>query len=176
VPDLGVTEFVDVGSMAWWIHLAFLLFGRAADLFSTWLATPNLALEANPLARRLGWRFGLPLNLALALVTASWPLLAISLTTTSLLVAARNFQHAWLMRTLGESGYRLWFSECIARSRRGLVVVSHLGEALLTAVVGAALLFFSGFRLVPFGIGLGIVAYATAVAVFTTISLWRCRE
>jgi hypothetical protein len=175
MPDLALDEFVAVGSKVWWILLACLLFGRGADLLSTWLATPNLALEANPVARRLGWRYGLPLNLVLSFVVASWPMLAVALSTTSLLVAARNLQNAWLMRTLGESHYRLWLSECVTRSRRGLVYFSHLGEAVLTGMVGAALLWFSAWRLIPFAIGLGIVAYATAVGVFTTISLWRWR-
>ncbi len=35
------------------------------DFLSTWVATPNLVLEGNPIAKKLGWRWGIPLNLAL---------------------------------------------------------------------------------------------------------------
>jgi hypothetical protein len=80
-------------------------------------------LEGNPVARRLGWKFGVPLNLALALGFGLWPLLAISLTTTSLLVAARNLQSAWLMRSMGELDYRCWIADRIAE------VWAHPGTA-----------------------------------------------
>ena len=28
------------------------------DFLSTWVATPNLVLEGNPIAKKLGWRWG----------------------------------------------------------------------------------------------------------------------
>lgn len=38
------------------IELGFILaLCRGVDLFTTWLATPTLAWEWNPLMRRLGW-------------------------------------------------------------------------------------------------------------------------
>lgn len=170
---IRLEEFVSFGAPAWWGFLGLILFGRFMDMFSTWMATPNLVLEANPIARRLGWRAGVLVNLGLALAFACWPLLAISLSTTSVLVAARNLQHAWLMRTMGEYQYRFWFSDRVADAPRGLVLACHLGEALLTGFVGAALLIFARFQLVPFAIGLGIFAYAVAVAVFTTVAILR---
>ena len=83
--------------------LFLLLFvARGMDFLSTWVATPNLVLEGNPIAKKLGWKWGIPLNLALCVGLAFWPLPAIVISTTSVLVAARNFQSAWLMRSLGE--------------------------------------------------------------------------
>jgi hypothetical protein len=34
-----------------------LLVSRIGDVLSTYLLTPSLALEANPVVRKLGWRF-----------------------------------------------------------------------------------------------------------------------
>ncbi len=48
-------DFIPFGSRLYFFLLAFLLFARAKDFLSTWIATPNLLLEANPIARRLGW-------------------------------------------------------------------------------------------------------------------------
>jgi hypothetical protein len=173
---IAVDEFVPFASRAWWLLSGLALFARSCDLLSTWVATPNLVLEGNPVARKLGWKFGLPLNAALALVFGVWPLLAISLTTTSLLVAARNLQSAWIMRSMGELDYRCWMAERIATSPRGLPWTCFLGEALLFALVGANLMIFAQWQLVPFAVGLGIAGYAVAVAMFTTIALWRGRE
>ena len=88
--------------------LAALGFARGMDFFSTWVATPNLVLEGNPLARRLGWKWGTAVNAALCLGFAHWPLSAIVIATASVLVAAHNFQNAWLMRSLGEQNYSFW--------------------------------------------------------------------
>src|SRR5947209_14742234 len=89
-------------SREYFLVLALLVTARGMDVLSTWVATPNLVLEGNPIAKTLGWRWGLPVNFGLCLVLAFWPLPALVISTTSLLVAARNFQSAWLMRSLGE--------------------------------------------------------------------------
>jgi hypothetical protein len=156
--------------------LLLLVFARGMDFLSTWIATPNLVLEGNPLAKKLGWQWGLLLNLVLVSVLAMWPLSAIVVATASVLVAARNFQSAWLMHSLGEEIYRQWHVERIQETRITLYLFCLAGNTLLTAGVGAALIYFSHLRLVPFAIGMGIVAYAVAVAFYTLLAIWRIRR
>ena len=170
---LSLDDFLRPGSPLWWLFVSMLAIARGLDLLSTYIATPNLKLEGNPVARWLGWRGGLATNLVLVLLFATWPLLAISLTTTSLLVAAGNLQSAWIMRSLGEIRYRLWMSERLAEAPRGLPLVCFWGEAVLFGCVGLGLMLFSGERLVPFGVGLGVCGYGVAVALFTSLALWR---
>ena len=107
-------DLIAFGSEPYCLYLALLLFARGMDFLSTWIATPNLVLEANPIARKLGWRIGLVVNAIVCGVFALWALPAIVVATTSLLVASRNFQSAWLMRALGEERYRSWISEHLA--------------------------------------------------------------
>ena len=173
---MDLETMLSPGSPEWWLLVGVVGFGRGCDLGSTYVATPGLLLEANPIARRLGWRLGVVVNFALVLLAASWPLLAISLTTTSLLIAARNLQSAWLMRSMGEGGYRRWMRSRLDAGGRGLAWACFLGEALLFAVVGGALLWFGRWQLVPFAIGLGIASHAAAVGVFTSLALWRGRD
>jgi len=169
-------DFVSLASRDYWLILALLLVGRGADFLSTWIATPNMVLEGNPLAKKLGWRWGIPVNLALCLALAAWPLPAIVLTTTSVLVAARNFQSAWLMRSLGEQPYRDWHVKRVRETRVSLYVLCLLGQTVLIAGVGAAVIYFSADLLVPQAIGIGIMAYAAAVAFFSLLSVWRMRR
>ena len=169
-------ELVSFASRDYWLMLALLLVGRGADFLSTWIATPNMVLEGNPIAKKLGWRWGIPMNLALCAGLASWPLPAIVLTTTSILVAARNFQSAWLMRSLGEHAYREWHVERVRETRTSLYLFCLLGQTLLTALVGGAIVFFSADLLVVQAVGIGIVAYAVAVAFFSLLSVWRMRR
>jgi hypothetical protein len=169
-------EFVPFGSRSYAQYFLLLLFARGMDILSTWIATPNLVLEGNPLARRLGWRWGIPVNVAAVFGLAASPLSAIAVSTTSLLVAARNFQSAWLMHLLGEEGYRDWHVARVQETRITLYLFCLAGNTLLTAGVGGALILFGEQRLVPFSIGLGLVFYAVAVAFFTLLALWRNRR
>ena len=41
-------QFVAFGSRDYYLLLGCVVFSRAMDFFSTWVATPNLLLEANP--------------------------------------------------------------------------------------------------------------------------------
>jgi len=171
--SLVVPEVVPPGSAPWCLFAALALAGRSADLVSTFIATPNLALEGNPLARRLGWRWGIPINVAASLGIGCLPGLAIAVTTTSALVAARNFQNAWIMRSMGEWSYRMWMSERLDQARRPLPALCFLAEALLTLMPGLGLLVFAEAGGVAQSVGMGITAYAAAVALFTLMALWR---
>src|SRR6185312_13951477 len=116
-------------------------------------------------------------NVALCFGFAFWPLAAIMISTTSVLVAARNFQHAWLMRSLGEETYRSWHVARILETRESLYLFCLVAQTALTGGVGAALIWFSlPQQMVPMAIGLGIVSYAIAVAFYTLLSVWRMRR
>jgi hypothetical protein len=169
-------EFLPFGSRHYFLMLALLAFARGMDFFSTWLATPHLQLEANPLARKLGWKLGAVVNAMVCVVFARWPLTAIMIITSGLLVAAHNFKSAWVMRAMGEENYRDWFVEQLSRSPWPMRIGCLLGETVLTALVGAAVVAFSPDESIPFDIGLGILAYAGIVLFYTSLSLWRLRH
>ncbi len=169
-------DLVPFASGDYCILLGLLLFARGMDFLSTWVATPHLVLEGNPVAKKLGWKWGIPVNAAFCVGFALWPLPAIVMSTTSVLVAARNFQQAWLMRSLGEEPYRVWHVARLRETRFSLFLFCLLGQTALTAAVGTALIYFSSSYLVPMAIGLGIVGYAVAVAFYTLLSVWRIRR
>ena len=173
-------DTVPFGGPIWWAVLIFLIIGRGADLFSTWVATPNLVLEANPIARFLGWRLALPLNVVLCAVFSFFLLPGIIIGTTSALVAARNFQQAWLMRTWGEEHYRSWYVERLRETPLSLFLGCLVLQNLLVAGIGGILVWsgVSGSTIlpVPFGIGLGILTYAVTVVFYTLLALWRIRH
>jgi len=169
-------DSIPFASRWYFAMFALLVFSRGMDFLSTYVATPNLVLEGNPIAKKLGWGWGALLNAAICLGLARWPLTAIALATTSVLVAARNFQSAWLMRSLGEQAYRDWHVERIQETRVTLYLFCLAGNTLLPAAVGAALIYFSAYQLVPCGIGMGVLAYAAAVAFYTLLARWRMHQ
>jgi hypothetical protein len=169
-------EIIPFLSREYFLLLSLLAFSRAMDFLSTWIATPNLVLEGNPLAKKLGWKWGITVNAGVCLLFALWALPAIVICTTSLLVATRNFQSAWLMHSLGEERYREWFIERLQHTSLPLYLLCLVAQTVLTAGIGAALMAFSGHDLIPLGIGLGIITYAVAVAFYTLLALWRLRR
>jgi hypothetical protein len=168
-----VEDFVPFASRDHLITLGLLVFARGMDFLSTWFATPTLALEANPLAKRLGWKWGIAFNLGLCLAAAHWPLAGLIVVTTSLLVAARNFKSAWLMRALGEADYSLLVGDAMHRSTRRSYLVSVLGETLLFGLVGGAVVASSEWPSIPLAVGMGMVAYAVAVTFYSLLGVWR---
>ncbi len=169
-------DSIPFASREYFILLGLLAFARAADFFSTWIATPHLALEGNPLAKWLGWKWGVALNVILIPMLARWPFVAIAFSTTSLLVAARNFQSAWLMRSMGEAAYGDWHVRRICEAPFGLMFGCLAGNVFLFALPGAALFLYGGEQLIPTAIGLGVLVYSLAVAVFVSLSYWRIRR
>ena len=169
-------EFVPFGSRSYVLLFLLLFVSRGMDFLSTWVATPNMVLEGNPIAKKLGWKWGIPLNVVLCFAFAFWPLPAIVISTTSVLVAARNFQFAWLMRSLGEQGYRDWHVQRVQETSATLYLFCLLAQTALITGVGAAVIWFSDLRLVPLAIGMGIVGYAVAVAFYTLLGIWRLRR
>ena len=152
-------QFVPFGSSEYFILLGALLFGRAMDLFSTWVLMPTLVGEVNPISKRLGWRGGIVTGLAVSAVAAAWPLLAIILSVVSLLVAARNFH----------SGLNA------AADRPRLFVLCAAGQSGLFGILGGAVMLFTSVVSVAFAIGLGMVVFGAVNFFFNMLSLWRNR-
>jgi hypothetical protein len=171
-------DAIPFGSRTYLLLLLLLFVSRGMDFLSTWVATPNMMLEGNPIAKKLGWRWGIPINIALCFVFAYWLVPAVLISTTSVLVAARNLQSAWLMRSLGEQHYRAWHVERVQETSVTLYLFCLFGQTVLIAGVGTAVLYFSNWDREPVltAIGMGIIAYAIAVTVFTLLGVWRLRR
>src|SRR5262249_55557934 len=86
-----------------WVAGAVLV-ARLGDVVSTRLATPTLALEANPVARRLGWPLAWG-SLLLCLVPYYDWRLGIMVAVSSFFVSGSNLSRVGIMRALGEREY-----------------------------------------------------------------------
>lgn len=169
-------QILPFGSGPYFVFLVLLLFSRGMDFLSTWVATPNLLLEGNPFAKLMGWRGGLIFNAVFCAGVAVWPLPAIIVSVISLLVAARNFQSAWMMRSMGEAEYAVFIHERMMNANPWLFTWCIGAQSGLTALVGAPLVFFMDENSIAFAIGVGIMGYGFAVLLFSLLSLWRIRR
>ena len=171
--EVGIHDFID--SQAAFEHFlaGLILLARLGDLGSTYLATPRLVLEANPIVRRLRWPFGL-LTLLLAVVPYFNTAAAVLVLVPSLLVASRNFGYVWMMRGLGEDRMLALQVE-VARRRRFSEAFAYVcAEAGFLAVAAGLLMFFTEEpRSWPYVFALGVLIWAVALLVHRTAHLRR---
>lgn len=150
-----------------------ILIARLGDVGSTYLATPTLRLEGNPLARRAGWWFALA-SLVLCAVPYVSVELGIVVLVPSLLVTASNLSKGWLMRALGEAGYEQFTMLAARQSSVRMALGFTLGSAAFFAAAGATLLVLSGGpSFASYWFAQGVLLYALAVAVYGSLSVSR---
>ena len=154
--------------MTIWLIFTFALFGRLADVISTRLVTPKLALEGNPLVKRFGWAYAWA-SLSLALLTFFSPDMGIIVGTFSCLMAHSNMSFALISRyATGERKlrelYLVAIKNCSPASYVGMFVVQFLP---LLAVACILLLVGEGNdeRLVA-GVAYGIFIWVFSMAIF----------
>jgi hypothetical protein len=153
---------------------AFTLLSRVCDLLSTWLVTPKLKLEANPIVRRFRWPFGF---LTLAFVAYWQPEIAVMIATSSFLVAASNSTRIAASRLLGEDKlYEMALTQAgMGRFWPGLL---WRLASLPCYLALAGLIFFLCPSPQEWGnyIGIGIVIYVFVYALHGSIAYKRLRK
>jgi hypothetical protein len=145
---------------------------RAADIVSTRLVSPTLALESNALMRRLGWR-GAWATLAIGLIAYRSVELGVVVITASLLVAGSNLGRGWLARFLGEYEAEQVMMAAARRGSLRIAVFFVCGAAACIATAGALLMWLSGPMQWGYYCGLGIVFHALAIALHGSSALRR---
>jgi hypothetical protein len=152
---------------------ALLLVARAGDIGSTYLATPRLVLEANPVARRLGWPFAVA-TLLIALIPYYNTALGVLALVPSLLVASRNFGSIWMMRGLGEERMLALQVEVAQRRPFPEAMMFVMAESAFLALAAGVLMVFSGgSRRWASLYALGMLLWAFALMVHRTAHLRR---
>jgi hypothetical protein len=137
------------------------ILSRWGDILTTYLGSPNLLLEANPLMKKCrGWKFIIFINLLPCILAFYSPMAAIMLIIASLWVAYDNSKVILRVKTFGEkivsdqlaqmvtqNGVLLpilcallsvFFLFCIG----GLIIYSSFGNPNLTRAIGAGIILF----------------------------------
>ena len=152
---------------------ALLLLARIGDVGTTYLVTPNLILEANPIVRKLGWPFAL-LTLGACLLPYVHMPLAVSALVTFLLVSASNAGMIWTVRTIGEKAYAASMLELARRSKLSHALLGLAASTFFVALVGGTiLLFYPSQDEWGFWLGLGVLLYAGAKGFYGTLAMIR---
>ena len=153
---------------------ALVLVSRLGDVVSTRLATPKLKLEANPIAKKLGWWF-IAATLGLCVVPYFHRGAAVVILTVSCLVSASNITKLWAIRALGEDEYHRHMMR-MARKAKPLYAMGGLVVAsLFIVLLGATQMMLSGNPSECWGywFGLGILTYGFAMLIYGPLAYRR---
>ena len=152
---------------------ALLLLARIGDVGTTYLVTPNLTLEANPIARKLGWPFALVTLAACLLPYVHMPL-AVSASVAFFLVSASNAGKMWIVRTIGEEAYFAFLLELARKSKLSHALLAIAASRFFASLAGGTILLFYPWRTDwGFWLDLGVLLYAGATWFYGT--LWTIR-
>lgn len=154
-----------------------LLLARLGDVGSTYLATPKLKLEANPIARHLKWPFAW-LTVLLALLPYYSLALGIIVLVASLLVCASNFSKLWLMRAMGEVEYHEIITKFAAKAHVSSAILFILMPAVCVSTIGLLLLHFYPNPNEHWGFyfAYGFFGYALAIGIWGPLAFLRFRK
>jgi hypothetical protein len=154
-----------------------LLLARIGDVGSTYLATPGLKLEANPIARRFRWPFAVLTILVAAIPYYSLPI-GLVILVASLLVCASNFSKLWLVRAMGEHEYHQMVVRMAGRSRVPSSLLLIAAPAVCMAAIGLLFVYFYPNPESDWGyyFAMGFFAYALAIALWGSRAFLQFRR
>lgn len=160
-----------------YVHVIAVLavLSRIADILTTYLVTPTLKLEANSIARRLGWWYAL-LTILVGFIPYVSPALGVVVLTTSFMVAAANASRILTARALGEEEMAALSLRIILASPPWPGLLFLVMPGIFVALLGGSILFFY-----PVGtqwgyyFGLGMLVYALAIFVWYPLNYFRVR-
>jgi hypothetical protein len=144
-----------------------LLIGRCGDVFSTYIVTPNLKLEANPVIRKFKFPFAFA-TLLICLVPY-WNLgFGLSLIVGSYLISFMNISKMWFLKTLGEE-MALKLQIYVARNSnlKLPIVLSIIAYSFLAAIGAICLFLYPTVHEWGFYFGIGFIGFAVAIQTHT---------
>lgn len=153
------------------------LLSRLGDIGTTFLVSPTLKLEANPIAQRLGWKYTFATT-ALAAIPYYSIHGGIAVCTASFLAAAFNASEAMLARFMGEEKYAALNREAIQKMPivLGLSLLCLPAFFLMTWGLLILLLFPDSSTGWGFDIAMGIMLFALGLFILYPIRFFSERR
>lgn len=124
------------------INVLVALLGRSLDIFSTRYVTKELKLETNKLARKLGWKGMLLIQIpVIALATLEF-YLAFFVFVWSLFLCANNLEGSWYVKEIGEDNYQAELKERVKKTKKWKIVLGEITSLLTFTLSGVFILVF----------------------------------
>ena len=124
------------------INLFIVIIGRALDILSTRYVTKELKLETNKLARKLGWKGMILIQIPLIIIGSLDFYFAFFIFVWSLFLFANNIQGSWYVREIGEDKYQEELKNHVKNSKAWKIIFGELSNLLTFTLAGIFILVF----------------------------------
>ena len=132
-------------STEWYQYLinAFIvLLGRSLDILSTRYVTKELKLETNQIARKLGWKGIVIIQLPLIILGCLDFYFAFFIFFWSLFLFANNIEGSWYVKQVGEEEYQEQLKGHIKKSKTWKIIFGEISSIFTFTLSGILILLF----------------------------------
>ena len=144
------------------VNLLIVCAGRALDILSTYYVTAKLKLETNKLARRIGWKGMILVQIPILILGSLDFYLALFIFLWSLYLFANNLESSWFIRDKGEEQYYDDLKDILRRTSIRKILIGEISLIFSFGISGVLMLIlvfiFRDF-IAAFFIGLAMVCH-----------------
>ncbi|MFX0104313.1 MAG: hypothetical protein ACFE75_02340 [Candidatus Hodarchaeota archaeon] len=116
--------------------------GRLLDMLSTRYITKELKLETNKIARRLGWRGMILMQIPIVILGALDFYLSFFILWWSIFLFANNIEGSWYIKQVGEEKYQKELKARLETSKTRKIIISELSSVLKFTLAGIFIIIF----------------------------------
>ena len=153
-----------------------ILLGRIGDVTTTYLGSPKLKLESNPVVRKLRWPLAAA-TLLLCIVPYFDMSMGIMLMVLFFLVCLSNSLRLWLIRALGEDEYfQLLVNAAGKANYRSSLILNFVPGIFMSLLAIGLLIFYPDPENNGYWFAYGILSYAVITMIYFPKNFIRLRK
>ncbi|MFX1502152.1 MAG: hypothetical protein ACFFDH_14405 [Promethearchaeota archaeon] len=124
------------------INAIITIFGRILDMVSTRYITKELKLETNKIARRIGWKGMMLLQIPIIVLGSLDFYISFFILWWSIFLFANNIEGSWYIKEAGEEQYQKEIKLRLEKSKNWKIVFSELASLFKYTLVGFFIIIF----------------------------------
>ena len=124
------------------INACITIIGRLLDIMSTRYVTRELRLETNRIARKLGWRWMILLQIPIVILGSLEFYFSFFILWWSIFLFANNIEGSWYIREAGEVEYQKEIKSRLETSKIWKIVFGELSSFLKFTMAGIFIIIF----------------------------------
>ncbi|MFX1567171.1 MAG: hypothetical protein ACFFCV_02255 [Promethearchaeota archaeon] len=124
------------------INATITILGRSLDILSTRYVTRELKLETNRIARKIGWRGMILLQIPIVILGSLDFYFSFFILWWSIFLFANNIEGSWYIREAGEKEYQKEIKSRLETSKIWKIVFGELSSILKFTLAGVFIIIF----------------------------------
>lgn len=124
------------------INAIITIIGRILDIVSTRYVTKELKLETNIIARRIGWKGMILMQIPIIVLGTLDFYISFFILWWSIFLFANNIEGSWYIREVGEEEYQKEIKSRLEKSKKWKIMFSEISSLLKYSLVGIFIIIF----------------------------------